>query len=175
MAIITIPLAFFAFWLPTKYDLGADLNYANLNPFKTLTTPVYVARTNTPVFEKIEKEDVKATIQSINEDNPTASISFLKGESPIVVKIKETAIDTTRVEVSKVRLKFHIVGGCFSEERNAKRLVRKLNKAGFNAWVIGKRKGLYAVSYNSFETRNEAVEALASAQSHNSKAWILEQ
>lgn len=174
-AIITIPLAFFAFWLPTKYDLGADLNYANLNPFKTLTTPVYVARTNTPVFEKIEKEDLKATIQSINEDNPTASISFLKGESPIVVKIKETAIDTTRVEVSKVRLKFHIVGGCFSEERNAKRLVRKLNKAGFNAWVIGKRKGLYAVSYNSFETRNEAVEALASAQSHNSKAWILEQ
>jgi nucleoid DNA-binding protein len=174
-AIITIPLAFFAFWLPTKYDLGADLNYANLNPFKTLAEPVYVARTTVPVFEDLAKDDVKTTIESVNENNPTASVAFLKEEEPIVVKMEETAIDTTRVEMPKVKLRFHIVGGCFSEERNAKKLVRKLNKAGFNAWIIGKRKGLYAVSYNSFETRQEAVDALASAQNHNSKAWILEQ
>tara|TARA_R110001592_G_scaffold344988_1_gene636617 strand:- start:2357 stop:3394 length:1038 start_codon:yes stop_codon:yes gene_type:complete len=174
-AIITIPLAFFAFWLPTKYDLGADLNYANLNPFKTLTAPVYVARTTPPVFKDLVKDDVKSTIESVNENNPTASVSFLKEEEPIIVKMEETAIDTTRVEIPKVKLKFHIVGGCFSEERNAKKLVRKLNKAGFEAWIIGKRKGLYAVSYNSFETRGEAVDALASAQNHNSKAWILEQ
>lgn len=173
-AIITIPLAIFAFWLPTKYDLGADLNYANLNPFKTLTEPVYVARTTAPVFEDIAKDEEKAKIEAVNESNPTTTVSFLKEEKPIVV-IKETAVDTTRVEMPKVKLRFHIVGGCFSEERNAKKLVRKLNKAGFDAWIIGKRKGLYAVSYNSFESRREAVDALASAQNHNSKAWILEQ
>jgi cell division septation protein DedD len=140
-----------------------------------LAEPVYVARTTAPVFEDLAKDDVKTTIESVNENNPTASVSFLKEEEPIIVKMEETAIDTTRVEIPKVKLKFHIVGGCFSEEHNAKKLVRKLNKAGFNAWIIGKRKGLYAVSYNSFETRNEAVDALASAQNHNSKAWILEQ
>ncbi len=176
-AAITIPLALFALWLPTQYDLDTELNYANLNPFKTLAEPVYVARTNTPVFEEAAKDEVVTKIEKVDENNPTTFVSFLKEEKPIVVKMEDTvaAVDTTRVEPATIKLRFHIVGGCFSEKRNAKKLVRKLNKAGFEAWIIGKRKGLFAVSYNSFETRKEAVGALASAQTHNSKAWILEQ
>jgi len=177
-AIITIPLAVFALWLPTQIDLDSDLNYANLNPFKNIAEPVYVARTNAPVFTEVGKDEAKEKIATVDESNPVAAISFLKEEQPIIVKLEETTIAehiTTRVETQKLRLRFHIVGGCFSKKRNAKKLVKKLKKAGFNAWIIGKRKGLYAVSYNSFETRKEAVTALALAQDHNSKAWVLEQ
>lgn len=177
-AIITIPLAFFALWLPSKYDLDANFNYANLNPFKNVSTPVYAERTSTPEFKFVDEEvDNVSKIKNLSPAQTTTEISFLENETPIVVKINEkiAVADTTRVELPKTKLKFHIVGGCFSEERNARKLVKKLNKAGFNAWIIGKRKGLYAVSYNSFETRTEAVNALAFAQEHNAKAWILEQ
>ena len=170
-------IAFLA-WLPTQYDLGADLNYANLNPFKNIAEPVYVARTNAPIFTDVASDEVKNKIATVDESNPITAVSFLKEEQPIIVKLEETTIAeavTTRVETESYRLRFHIVGGCFSKKANAKKLVRKLKKAGFNAWIIGKRKGLYAVSYNSFETRKEAVVALASAQDHNRKAWVLEQ
>lgn len=177
-AIITIPLAIFAVWLPTKYDLSGDFNTADLNPFKTLAEPVYTVREKPLVFEEVEKDEVKNKIASVDETNPFTAVSFLKDETPIVVKAEETSIAeavTTHVETAKIKLRFHIIGGCFSEKHNAKRLVKKLKKAGFNAWIVGKRKGLFAVSYSSFETREQAVNALDMAQSHNNKAWILEQ
>lgn len=177
-AAITIPLAFFAIWLPTKYDLNGDFNVASLNPFKTNVEPVYVAREVVPVFKPIEKDEVSEKVNSVDETNPFTVVSFLKNETPIVLKTEEAPVAeavTTHVETTKVKLRFHIIGGCFSEKRNAQRLVKKLNKAGFDAWIIGKRKGLFAVSYNSFATRKEAVDALAIAQEHNSKAWVLEQ
>jgi len=178
-AVITIPLAFFAIWIPTQYDLSTDFNTANLNPFKTLAEPVYTIReTPSLSFSEVAKDEVKQKIASVNESNPFTAVSFLKDESPIVVKTEETPIAeavTTHVETARVKLRFHIIGGCFSKKRNANRMVKKLKKAGFNAWIIGKRKGLFAVSYNSFETRKQAVDALAFAQEHNNKAWILEQ
>ena len=61
------------------------------------------------------------------------------------------------------------------EKRNAKKMVKKLKKSGFNAFIVGKRKGLWTVSYNSFVTKKEAVNALGFAQNHNEKAWILNQ
>ncbi len=177
-AVITIPLTFFAIWLPTKYDLSTEFNVASLNPFKSNAEPVYVARETVPVFHSLEKDEVVEKIATVDESNPFTAVSFLKDEAPIVVKNNETSIAeavSTHVETAKIQLRFHIIGGCFSEKRNAQRLVKKLNKAGFDAWIIGKRKGLFAVSYNSFATRQEAVDALVFAQQHNAKAWVLEQ
>lgn len=177
-AAASIAVIAFLAWVPTQIDLSGDLNYAVLNPFKNIAEPVYVARTSAPVFTDVVTDEVKNKIATVDESNPFTAVSFLKEEQPIIVKLEETTIAeavTTRVETQEFRLRFHIVGGCFSKKANAKKLVKKLKKAGFNAWIIGKRKGLYAVSYNSFETRKEAVVALASAQDHNGKAWVLEQ
>ena len=52
-------------------------------------------------------------------------------------------------------------------------MVRRLKKEGFDASIIGKRKGLWTVSYSSFSTRKEAVQFLSEAKTHNEKAWVL--
>ena len=54
-------------------------------------------------------------------------------------------------------------------------MVKSLKKKGLNAWLVGKRKELWTVSYSSFATRKEALEALVIAQKENPKAWILNQ
>jgi len=54
-------------------------------------------------------------------------------------------------------------------------MVKRLKKKGLNAWLVGKRKQLWTVSYSSFGTRKEAIEALEFAQIENPKAWILNQ
>ena len=81
----------------------------------------------------------------------------------------------TSVSGSKKALNYHVIAGCFSDKTNAKLMVKELKNKGFDAFIIGKRKGLWAVSYNSFPSRREAVNALQLAQDHNDKAWILNQ
>lgn len=169
-AAVLVPLTALAIWLPTKYDLTADFNYANLNPFKSAALPLYTERTSTPVFEKID-------VPTVDETNHT--VTFIKNESPIVIA-KTTAeptvkIDSTYVKTQVQSLNYHVIGGCFSEKENAENFVQELVAAGYNASIIGKRKGLFAVGYSSFASRKEAVEGLALAKNHNNKAWILHQ
>jgi len=168
-AAVFIPLAFLTVWIPTKYDIGTELNYANLNPFKT-ALPVYTERTTAlPTFKKV----VAPTVDETNQ-----TIQFIATEKPIVVTqtiAEETAkVDSTYVETQKEELNYHIIGGCFAEKQNAQNFVNELVNAGFSASIIGKRKGLFAVSYSSFSSKSQAVEGLAKAKNHNRKAWLLE-
>lgn len=167
-AAVFIPLAFLTIWIPTKFDIGSELNYANLNPFKTVA-PVYTERTSAlPTIKKV----VTPTV-----DEKTQTIQFIANEKPIVITqatAEETAkVDSTYVETKKLKANFHVVGGCFAEKQNAQKFVQELINAGFEASIIGKRKGLFTVSYSGFSTRQEAVEGLAQVKNHNKKAWIL--
>lgn len=173
-AAILIPLTALVIWIPTKYDLSSDLNYANLNPFKT-TLPVYTERTALPVFEKVE-------LPVVDETNNT--ITFIKNEKPIVItktieeptaKVDSTYVKTQIQSLLSQGQNFHVIGGCFKKKENAENFVKELVNAGFNASIIGKRKGLFTVSYSNFYSRKEAVEGLVLAKNHNPKAWILQQ
>jgi hypothetical protein len=175
-AAITIPLALFAIWIPTQYDLTGNLTYANLNPFKPAAKTVYTPNKSTISIAPAEESNVKEKIALADEDTYFLEVSFDKEETPYIVKLKDKPIAkavSTYVSTKARGLKYHIIGGCFSKKSNAKRMVRMLKKEGFDASIIGKRKGLWAVSYNSFATRKEALVDLTDAKAHNSKAWIL--
>lgn len=177
-AAIAIPLAFLAGWMPTQYDLTGDLNYTNLNPFKPDEKAVYEPIKSEFVFSEEKESTVKNQIALAEENSYFLEVRFGENENPMVVQLKEKPVAeavSTYVASSSRNLDYHIIGGCFSSKNNARKMVRKLKKAGFDASIIGQRKGLWAVSYKSFTTRKEAVNALASAQNHNTKAWILNQ
>ncbi|MBL4594242.1 MAG: SPOR domain-containing protein [Flavobacteriales bacterium] len=177
-AAIAIPLAFLAGWMPTQYDLTGDLTYANLNPFKPTEKAIYTPTKSEFVFNDVKESTVKEQMALADENTYFLEISFDKNETPIIVQLKEKPIAeavSTYVSSSIRDLKYHIIGGCFSSKNNARKMVRKLKKAGFEASIVGQRKGLWTVSYNSFATRKEAVSALADAQDHNTKAWVLKQ
>ncbi len=174
-----IPLAFLAGWMPSNVDLNADLNYANLNPFKPATKSLYSpSKSDFKVNKELDVVSVKEQITTANESVYFLDVTFEAGFEPVTVQLREMSIAkpvSTYVAVTKQELHYHLVAGCFSERRNAKKMVKKLKKQGFDAFIIGKRKGLWAVSYNSFVTRKQAINALEFAQDHNSKAWILNQ
>jgi len=173
-----IPLAFLAGWMPYNVDLNRNLNTANLNSFTPAVKAVY-SPTKTAFVEKQEGKEntVKKQIEAADESTYFLDVSFDETANPVTVQLKEKPIAaaavSTYVDVAKQELRYHIVAGCFSEKRNAKKMVKKLKKQGFDAFIVGKRKGLWAVSYNSFVSRKEAVNALTFAQEHNDKAWIL--
>ncbi len=171
--------AFGAGWMTNNADLNAPLNYANLNPFTPDVKAVYTHKESTlTLAEESKLESIKAQIEAANDDAYFLDITLDESIDPVTVQLKERPVAeavSTYVAVAKQELRYHIVAGCFSEKRNARKMVKKLKKQGFDSFIVGKRKGLWAVSYNSFVTRKEAVNALEFAQDHNDKAWILNQ
>ena len=176
-AAITIPLAFFAIWIPTQYNLTGTINTANLNPFKSDIKAVYAPHQSTISVAEIDEKSIKEQLILVADSTNFLEIKLDAAISPFVVKLKDTPTNSeaisTFVATEDHELHYHIVGGCFSDKNNAKKLVKQLKKDGFNATIIGKRKGLWTVSYNSFSTKREAIEVLATAKAHNAKAWIL--
>ena len=68
--------------------------------------------------------------------------------------------------------KYYIIAGSFREQKNAKRMLAKLNKWEYNASLV-KGDNLLRVSYASFNNRDNAILALNKIKRENSDAWLL--
>lgn len=70
---------------------------------------------------------------------------------------------------------FHVIGGCFRVERNARRLVRQAQSLGYSARIIGQNdEGLYVVSLYSSGQLNDAEQILQNVRTGFEKnAWVL--
>lgn len=90
----------------------------------------------------------------------------------------DNPLPTINLNTSKAAPKqFHIIAGAFEFPKNAQKKVDLLKKKGFNAAIIGKNKwGLIQVAFDSYKTRNEAVQQLRNIQQNVSEdAWLLVQ
>ncbi len=126
-------------------------------------------------FENInfEEKEYEADLEWIPyELEKEATLLIVHNELVVSSKIDNTAVD---VEVSPLAT-FHVMGGCFSMESNAKGLVDQLRQEGFKAQLLGKYKSFHAVSYQSFTTRESALRFLKSIKEEkNPQAWLLVQ
>lgn len=68
---------------------------------------------------------------------------------------------------------YHLIAGCFSKLNNAHRLVAVLKEKGYNASIIGENdQGLYMVTFQSYKTKNEALNAMNSINSKGLFTWM---
>lgn len=78
-------------------------------------------------------------------------------------------------EQKKVAKPFHVVAGAFQFPENAEKKVNELKELGYQASILGINKwGLTEVAFNSFSSRNDAINNLYKIQETVSKdAWLL--
>jgi nucleoid DNA-binding protein len=171
-------LTFGVGWMASSSDLSGNLNAANLNPFSNEAKQLYTPSNAKKTTENLEEKTIKQQVSSASKNAYYLDLNLVDLESPLIVQLQNnsfTEADNTAVSSNKKRLNYHVIAGCFSDKANAKLMAKDLKRKGFEAFIVGKRKGLWAVSYNSFSSRKEAVSALNTAQKHNDKAWILNQ
>ena len=84
-------------------------------------------------------------------------------------------LPTVTLNVTEVKMPYHIVAGAFLQEENATKMYDELVKLGYPAKKIAKNKhGLYPVIYGSFTSYTEAQSQMQKIQkSHNPEAWLL--
>lgn len=133
---------------------------------------------------------VESTIQQTEDkkvDEEQNLTDTLKDSDTLT--IPEQEIDTVRestiqqqeqavpdkIEETKTSKKYYIVAGSFSSEKNALKLVEKLKSKGFNSEIFGATsKGLQMVSYDSYENKKDASDALRKImREENSGAWMI--
>ena len=68
--------------------------------------------------------------------------------------------------------KFYIIAGAFSIEKNANNLKNRLNSWNYNSTII-KNEKMMRVSYDSFDSKEQALISLSKIRKENPQAWIL--
>jgi hypothetical protein len=125
---------------------------------------------STLLVEQMADQQVKAKVQqaSFIISNPLPSLN-----------LRVAAVDAAIDEVVKPEYvntqNFHVIAGAFRSPVNANTKVRELQKLGYSAQRIGVNKyGLHNVAFSSFNSRNEATNALITIKATGfTNAWLL--
>ncbi|MDA9227637.1 SPOR domain-containing protein [Flavobacteriales bacterium] len=136
-------------------------------------------------FLSITQEDrINNIYTQIANVNPISfkkdNVTVLKDQSNKEIKIKqEIQPEIINNEVSQVfkeviipNQKFYIIAGAFSIEKNANKLKNRLNSWNYNSIII-KNDKMMRVSYDSFDSKEQALISLSKIRKENPQAWIL--
>jgi len=142
------------------------LNIADINPFNPVYVQEYTPRTNQEFALIWENEDI-ITAKVVDEVVPEKEIEL----EVIPAKIDSTFIKP--IEFTAVK-SYHVIAGCFSVKENADNLVEDWKRKGNESKIVDKKGSLYRVAIQSFATRKEAKQFLASTkQEEGISLWVL--
>ena len=116
----------------------------------------------TAVYEQM------ATLNPFNSSKKVENTSIHNSTKILDIK---PSLDESNAIVSQNKKTYYIIAGVFAIEKNATRMLDKLNSWNYNARII-KEKELLRVSYSSFKNREDAVVALNKIKKQNPEAWL---
>ena len=116
---------------------------------------------------------------SVTEYNETAYIQANKKIEQEIEKATfniSASLPAVKLFVKKKTQNYHIIAGAFRKEKNALKMLLRLENKGFtNCKRVGVNNyGLIQISYNSFSTIEEAKNALSKIRiAEDKSAWLL--
>jgi len=119
---------------------------------------IYTQMADLNPFNKETKNSQLITTSEINK----------KVNTPIM----NVEVDNKDKKPILIQKTHYIIAGAFSVEKNATKMMNKLNRWNYNSTIIN-NKSIMRVSYDSFTTKDQAINALVSIRKENSDAWIL--
>ncbi len=167
-------VALIALWIPFQSNLEQlSFDYSSID--FTNAGPSHYAKMKYGPHKEPVKESQTLSLKEIDTSGVILwdfeNSDFGPDEFTIPVLFSETM--STNVALKRTN-QYHLIVGCFKEIRNAERLVKKLNKTGARAKIIGKRNGLNVVSYGAFGSREQAKQNLIWVQENvQRQAWVL--
>jgi cell division septation protein DedD len=141
-----------------SYLKYAAIAIVSLGLLGSISYPLYQNRvaTQTTLVESAVQKQVNTKIQE--------ATFFIKNPMPAVT-----------LSVKEGKLPYHVVAGAFREERNAKKIVKRLANKGYKSQLLQVNKyGLHPVVYGSYATLAEAEKVKRSIhENENPEAWVL--
>lgn len=102
-------------------------------------------------------------------DQLADSVKSAVADTSLMISEQQDLIE----ESANDNVRYYIVAGCFRDEMNANDLVKTLQKSGFKAEKFGKIGELYAVSFSSYDDKEDAAKELARIREESHPdAWM---
>ena len=124
------------------------------------------------------------SLTNILLDTSTNNINIQKSDLNFFKKSKVPKLNVAENKIEKEIEKietittpemknFHVIAGAFIEKSNAEKLNNSLIESNFNSEILLSENGYHRVSYNSFESKENAIIELEKIKRINKSAWIL--
>mgnify|MGYP001491919329 FL=1 len=124
------------------------------------------------------------SLTNILLDTSTNNINIQKSDLNFFKKSKVPKLDMAENKIEKEIEKietvttpktknYHVIAGAFIEKSNAEKLNNSLIESNFNSEILLSENGYHRVSYNSFESKENAIIELEKLKRINKSAWIL--
>ena len=124
------------------------------------------------------------SLTNILLDTSTNNINIQKSDLNFFKKSKVPKLDMAEKKIEKEIEKietittpktknYHVIAGAFIEKSNAEKLNNSLIESNFNSEILLSENGYHRVSYNSFESKENAIIELEKLKRINKSAWIL--
>jgi septal ring-binding cell division protein DamX len=184
---VSLPLIAGALWMSLTSDTLQNINYASLSPFsasRPVDTMVIYTYTDSVVKVTNYNENVAETTpapvtETVLEEEVVAEVVEVTPAPTLVVKPAPTPIKVAKVEAPKNtrsdKKLFHLVIGCFKDEKNAEQFVANLKATNnIEASIAGKNdNGLYVISGGDYSSKDEAKNGLAKLKEVQPGAWLM--
>jgi len=158
--------------MTTDFKSPTEITLAELIPLSNSASPKYAAREITLSDEELSNEtnypENTLVFPFDFESNAVDSLGVWINMSDVP---EEIAVENMAV----IEGKYHIIGGCFGEKKNADTFVHKLQARGYNSNILDLNKGLYRVKIESFGNYEEALNELRTTRDNGTfpNAWLL--
>ena len=124
------------------------------------------------------------SLTNILLDTSTNNINIQKSDLNFFKKSKVPKLDMAEKKIEKEIEKietittpktknYHVIAGAFIQKSNAEKLNNSLIESNFNSEILLSENGYHRVSYNSFESKENAIIELEKLKRINKSAWIL--
>ena len=137
------------------------LSYLSISQQERINN-VYTQMATLSPFTTTEK--ITEVVEIITVKDHIIEVSPEIIETPIIEEVESPFFTQQKT--------YYIIAGAFSEQKNANKMLDKLNRWNYNAEII-EGGNLLRVSYESYKNRKEAVLALNKIQQANASAWLL--
>lgn len=173
ITVITLPILISGLYFANQlgYFGESRIQLSSLNPFRPHEEAKFSPRAiayqaiteELKNNEVLSKELISDPIAIVNERG--------KALSNEVIGEKKGGLENEEAILLK---KYHVIGGCFSDKKNAEKFVQKWEEKGTDALIVDKKGDLYRVSISSFLNRSEANQFRDKLSSEEDQfTWIL--
>lgn len=151
-AAAAIVILFYSAWIPMKTDLfnnSKSFSYSDLNPFtyKKIDTPKNLNFNKNSPDEKVAS--ISTQEKTVKNINTIVEVNVNKDEVPPLKSISKNVVKP---------ISFEVIIGSFSDESNAKKLIKNLSEKSFKARQLAFVKKLFRVSAGKFSNKENAIE-----------------
>ena len=153
-AVAVAVVLFYAAWIPMKTDLfnnSESFRYSDLNPFtykKNDNQKNFNFQTNSldskVNLSSVQHESIKSTKTIFTKNNANKDETPLSSK-PLLNKVVNSS-------------SFEVIIGSFSDESNAKKLIKNLSKKSFKARQLAFVNKFFRVSAGKFSNKENAIE-----------------